>query len=286
MKSLPSVALRLALIVPLAVAALILTMTYIPVLGLPGEDDFSDRERRGWWIFRREGCASCHVLTLSSDPGGLVPDLRKTPRRSGDWHLAHLVDPRAILPGSPMPSSPHLSRPEVEAVIAFLERINRTSTPARAAMPEAIPPTRSDLPSYAAGRSIYGSFCVGCHGALGNGAGRVGHLLAPEPRDFTDAAWMNKQTASYLFSVIGDGKPETAMPGFREALSPLERALVLRYVQYFPDAVIKERMDFGFVAPDAEEPEGGGTPAPGETDEPLKARSGETAALAPSRSFE
>lgn len=75
----------------------------------------------------------------------------------------------------------------------------------------------------------------------------MGHLLSPEPRDFTDAIWMSKQTESYLFSVITDGKPNTAMAGFKDILGPQERALALHYIQYFADPVAKERMELAFA---------------------------------------
>ena len=61
----------------------------------------------------------------------------------------------------------------------------------------------------------------------------------------SDALWLSKQTESYLYSVVTDGKPNTAMPPFRDILSSEESALVLNYVQYFADPVAKERMELG-----------------------------------------
>ncbi len=58
---------------------------------------------------------------------------------------------------------------------------------------------------------------------------------------------MSKQAESYLFSVTTNGKPDTAMPPFKEILSLKERALVIRYVQFFADPVTRERMELGFV---------------------------------------
>ena len=45
---------------------------------------------------------------------------------------------------------------------------------------------------------MYGTYCAGCHREAGNGDGSVGHLFSPEPRDFTDAVRMSKQTDTYL----------------------------------------------------------------------------------------
>ncbi|MBI2998753.1 MAG: c-type cytochrome [Deltaproteobacteria bacterium] len=211
-------------------------------------------EEQGWKIFSREPCFSaCHVTSVAATApgslGGFVPDLRKTPRRAPDWYLAYFVNPREVLPYSPMPSFGYLSRDEMKALAAFLQRLNR-DVPApkpRPVPPEEIPRTAKDFASYAAGRKVFNTYCAGCHGEPGNGGGSVGHLLAPEPRDFTDAIWMSKQTESYLFSIITDGKPNTAMPGFKDILRPQERALALNYIQYFADPVSKERMELAFT---------------------------------------
>ncbi len=148
-----------------------------------------------------------------------------------------------------MASYGYLSSDEIAALIAFLQKLNvKTVAPSPERIsPEAIPETPGDLAGYDAGRTIYRTHCEGCHGEAGSGGGRVGHLLSPEPRDFTDAIWMSKQTEQYLFSVITNGKPNTAMPAFRDGLSPRERALTLRYVEYFADPVAKARMELGFI---------------------------------------
>lgn len=221
---------------------------------VPGDAPLTRLEERGWKIFSREPCFSaCHVTSVGATPPGsltgFVPDLRRTPRRTSDWYLAYFVDPRAVLPYSPMPSFAYLSRDEMRALAAFLQRLNH-DVPApklRPVAPGEIPRTAKDFASYQAGRNIFDTYCSGCHGESGNGGGSVGHLLTPEPRNFTDAIWMSKQTESYLFSVIANGKPNTAMPGFGDILTPMQRALVLRYIGYFADPVAKERMELRFT---------------------------------------
>lgn len=66
--------------------------------------------------------------------------------------------------------------------------------PSRSAAPEEIPKVPKDPKTYHAGALVYGTYCAGCHREAGNGDGSVGHLLSPEPRDFTDAVRMSKQT--------------------------------------------------------------------------------------------
>jgi hypothetical protein len=218
------------------------------------EPPLSALEEKGWKIFQREPCYStCHVATIAkssaSDWNGFIPDLRKTPRRTRDWYVAYFVHPRAVLPNSFMPSIAYLSSEEVDALVAFLQRLNRE---VKLPKPEpvasdAIPRVGKNFSTYKAGQAIYNTHCVGCHGDAGSGGGIIGHLLSPEPRDFTDAVWMSKQTESYLFSIIREGKPNTAMPGFKDILTAPERALVLRYLEYFADHVAKERVEVGLV---------------------------------------
>ncbi len=217
--------------------------------------DLTPLEEMGWKTFIQESCSSsCHVQTVGSIINkdaitGFVPDIRARPRRSRDWYLAYLINPRAVLPWSAMPSYGYLSNKELESLVAFLLRLHKGSvSPSPLAVsPKDIPETPRNLAGYHAGQNIYFIYCAGCHGQLGNGSGTVGHLLSPEPRDFTDGVWMNKQTESYLFSVATNGKPNTAMPPFNEILSAKERALVIRYIQYFADPVARERMELSFV---------------------------------------
>lgn len=221
------------------------------------ETGLTPLEERGWQVFERERClSSCHLYGIlfpaETRAPGTIPDLRKTPHRTRDWYLAYLIYPQAILPRSPMPPFTHLSGEDFEALVAFLQRINRdvvVPAPEPVSL-ETIPRTARDLAAYRGGREIYRFHCVGCHGNLGNGAGPVGHLLTPEPRDFTDVVWMSKQTDEYLFSVITNGKTDTAMTAFKDLLNAEERAQVLGYVRHFADPVSKERMEQGFVPPE------------------------------------
>ncbi len=224
------------------------------------EGGFTPLEEKGWKVFQREPCFStCHVQTMvlpvTKDWAGFVPDLRKTPRRTADWYMAYFVNPRAVLPNSFMPSVTYLPDDDIRALIAFLQRLNRQ---VKIVQPDPVP--SNEIPhvpktreAYRAGQGVFNTYCAGCHGTMGNGGGVVGHLLAPEPRDFTDAAWVTKQTDNYLFSVITNGKPNTAMPGFKDLLTPLERASVLRYVLYFSNPVLRERAEVGLMAQTGEE---------------------------------
>lgn len=237
----------------IAIAALIFLASCVPAPKAPMNP--STREEKGFQVFMREGCfSSCHVETIALDRpksiSGFVPDLRRTPRRTRDWYLAYFVNPRALLPYSPMPSYGYLSDDELEALVAFLQRLNREvlTPPVKLTLEEAVPDTPRNLTAYSAGRMLYRTYCAGCHGESGDGGGPMGHLLSPEPRDFTDVVWMSKQTELYLFSIATNGKPNTAMPAFKEILNPAGRAVVVRYVHYFADPVAQERMELSSLA--------------------------------------
>ncbi len=224
------------------------------------EPGLTTLQQQGQAVFTRERCVFCHPAS-SGEPVrrytyvdrlllGWVrpgPDLKdEATRRTDDWQLAHLLDPQAVVPNSPMPSARHLSDADLKALVAYLQRGEKKEE-RRVQLVDAaeIPPVVRSLETYHGGRELYRVNCAGCHGLEGNGAGPVGHLLNPEPRDFTDTAWMDKQTDLYLFSVIANGKPGTAMPGYRELLGNDELGKLLNYIRYYADATARQRMEEG-----------------------------------------
>lgn len=233
----------------------------------------SHREQRrrqlvtqGHTVFIRERCFYCHTVggkSLGKDRryrpwlasyrrkvllgwSQSAPDLvTQAGPRSDDWQLAHLLDPQAVSDGSAMPASDRLADRDTKALIAFLQRERRLGPPVprERVSPARIQAMRKSLENYRTGRRIYSRYCAGCHGDYGNGNGRIGHVLDPEPRDFNNTAWMQSKTDAYLFDKITNGKARTAMPVFADILTLRERALVLSYIRYFPDASARQRME-------------------------------------------
>jgi mono/diheme cytochrome c family protein len=78
------------------------------------------------------------------------------------------------------------------------------------------------------GREIYVHTCIRCYGIDGKGASDI--KLAPKPTDLTSPAVQDRTDAS-LFKRIHDGKTNTAMGAWSNALSDDEIWDVLAYVR-------------------------------------------------------
>lgn len=78
------------------------------------------------------------------------------------------------------------------------------------------------------GRVIYSTICIRCHGIDGKGEGPM--KFTPPVADLTSPAVQGKLDAR-LFKTVHDGKPNTAMGAWREALMDDEIWDALAYVR-------------------------------------------------------
>ena len=78
------------------------------------------------------------------------------------------------------------------------------------------------------GRVIFSTICVRCHGIDGKGGGQM--KFTPPVADLTSPAIQGKLDAR-LFKSVHDGKPNTAMGAWREALTDDEIWDALAYVR-------------------------------------------------------
>ena len=78
------------------------------------------------------------------------------------------------------------------------------------------------------GRVIYSTICARCHGIDGKGGGQL--KFTPPVADLTSPAIQGKLDAR-LFKSVHDGKPNTAMGAWREALTDDEIWDALAYVR-------------------------------------------------------
>jgi mono/diheme cytochrome c family protein len=91
----------------------------------------------------------------------------------------------------------------------------------------------------ARGKPLYRRYCVGCHGAKGDGQGDNAPYMDPRPRDFTTGTFKCRSTPTGtlpldndVFATIGRGIFASSMPSWK-ALTARERADLLAYVKDF-----------------------------------------------------
>ena len=174
-----------------------------------------------------------------SQEGGERPD---------DWHLAHFTNPRFTRPESIMPAFEFLGPENIRALIAYkqslgykmadarMERQRHWKAQAIAAyesgpdkniewlhswvpdgwqkLPNPYPTTNGGL---ARGKRIYESFCIGCHGPIGDGMGPAERFLYPPPLNFTILKGRGI-TGGILYYQIMNGITGTAMMYFKKDL--------------------------------------------------------------------
>jgi mono/diheme cytochrome c family protein len=109
----------------------------------------------------------------------------------------------------------------------------------RAAPSEALPPAFAgrtnprahDPAALAEGGVLFESNCTSCHGSQADGHGIAANGLVPPPANFRSSDVLPRHSDAYLFYRITDGKPGTAMPSFRGALSEEERWAVVAFLR-------------------------------------------------------
>jgi cbb3-type cytochrome oxidase subunit 1/mono/diheme cytochrome c family protein len=245
----------------------------------------SASEWRGREIYAREGCHHCHsqqVRFTEDDvrrfgPPSLAwegdddtphmwgtrrigPDLaRESGRKSRDWHLAHLWNPRHIVAESNMPGYSWLfdgaaARPKREALdlVDYLESLGRDARLTGLAAPKslsgmdpalesqsgmfcdcAIPRTPGAGPVWVVptdpgerdrfarrGALAFTRHCAGCHDAEGKGDGP--DVLIPRPRNLTEHRYSDRALSAALWS----GRPGSSMPGWSDLVPGDLRGLV------------------------------------------------------------
>jgi cytochrome c oxidase cbb3-type subunit I/II len=251
--------------------------------GLPA---LSESELRGRAVYGREGCLNCHSQLVRATTDDvrrfgppsqawetekefpqlwgtrrIGPDLaRESGKRSRDWHLTHLWNPRWVVPESNMPAHPWLFdgsplQPTSEALdlVAYLDSLGRDARLAgtldrgsgRKRDPReeesmgffcdcAIPLTAGPAVVFSTnlppdelerfrlrGAAVFVRHCGGCHGPGGKGDGPAAVSLLPMPRDLTRVHFSDPA----LSRVLWTGIPGSSMPGWHELPANELRAL-------------------------------------------------------------
>ncbi|WP_081823617.1 cbb3-type cytochrome c oxidase subunit I [Pseudacidobacterium ailaaui] len=235
----------------------------------------SAEEKHGEVLYGENGCAYCHTEQVRFTPADrwrfgrpteawetqeeypqmwgtrrIGPDLaRESGKRTKDWQLVHLYDPRYVVPDSVMPGYPWLfqggpDRPTKDALdlIAYVESLGRAAAQAakdeRAApaagnasvawMPMQVHDDTRNFPAeeLEEGRAVYLANCSGCHGADGRADSPGGRALRPVA--FNLRGFLLKPET--VWSALQNGVPGTAMPAWND-LPPAQFKAVGEYVQ-------------------------------------------------------
>jgi mono/diheme cytochrome c family protein len=77
---------------------------------------------------------------------------------------------------------------------------------------------------------LYHNYCSVCHGDKGDGKSRASNSLSPAPYDFTSAKAKSEQSRERIIAFVANGKPGTAMVGWKTQLNEREIAALADYV--------------------------------------------------------
>jgi cytochrome c oxidase cbb3-type subunit 2 len=177
------------------------------------------------------------------------PDLsQEGGEHPNDWHMAHYTNPRFTRPESLMPSFEFLGKEKIKALIAYKQSLGFKDADLRverqrfwkqkaieayqagpdkniewlhSKVPEPWRKLPNPYPTSEAGlkrgHRIYQSFCIGCHGPIGDGMGSAEPYLYPPPLNFTLLAGRGI-SGGILYYQIMNGITGTAMPYFKREL--------------------------------------------------------------------
>lgn len=226
---------------------------------------------RGRQIYVREGCFYCHTQFNRLQDRGYGPLVKagdyvyETPHQLGtartgpdltneglrfpaQWQKAHLVQPRAVKPGSIMPSFSYLSDGDMNDLVAYIETLGnmrkpenyveapdeyRTTTEAGRKLMARKNVDTNAVASANAGRGIYTQNCAACHGLQAEGNGPNSISLEKKPANFT-RPFYKQYPDEFWFYRVSEGVPGTRMPRFGEVLTEEQRWYLVAYLKTLP----------------------------------------------------
>jgi mono/diheme cytochrome c family protein len=94
-------------------------------------------------------------------------------------------------------------------------------------------PVKATPDSIAAGKKIYDTQCVNCHGEAGKGDGKMAASITtgPKPSDLTDNEWKHGSSDGEIFTLIKEGSKGTGMRGYGTKLKDDDLWNVVNYLR-------------------------------------------------------
>src|SRR5689334_3422174 len=152
----------------------------VPVVIPPGTENLKAGEQ----LIAERACTACHKLRDTD--GGIAPDLSYEGLiRDPEWLMDHFKNPRSRIADSIMPTF-RFPGDDFDHITTYLAGLK---TP---------PPAMSPADTYK-------GLCERCHGAKGDGEGKVAWYLDPAPRVFTKAAFMTSKPRDRFVRAIQEG---------------------------------------------------------------------------------
>jgi mono/diheme cytochrome c family protein len=189
-------------------------------------------------LYLTYGCVGCHGVTGGGGMGKPILDDQWI-FGSDDATLFKLI--RGEVPKQTMPNAigKVLTDQQIKQVILYVRSIYK-GDPSKINW-EVPPPVPEELlqgavstgDPIAAGRVLFMSACVPCHGEAGKGDGKAAAELNPKPRNLTDAGYMARLDDRYLYELISRGGVAVGkspqMPEF--GLSPQDIQNLIAFVR-------------------------------------------------------
>jgi mono/diheme cytochrome c family protein len=135
--------------------------------------------------------------------------------------------------------TPKPTAPDHDHAAAGQHEAGAHTHPAAAKLTNAV---KSTPESIAAGKKIYDTQCMNCHGESGKGDGKMAASITGEkPSDLTDASWKHGSSDGEIFTLIRDGSKGTGMRGFATKLKTDDIWNVVNYLRTLGPKPAKSR---------------------------------------------
>jgi cytochrome c oxidase cbb3-type subunit 2 len=235
----------------LAVAVVLMACAFGSIGSGPA---LSSAAERGRQVYVSEGCIHCHSQyvrpgtadekiwgpprdlksVLQGEPV-LIGNRRQGPdltyigsRRSEAWLREHFIDPRALVPDSPMPSYAHLFNDGRGGdLVTYLKQSGVGATAEVMARAAAWKP---GVASGDDGRALFASHCAVCHGDGGHGNGPLSGKFLRPPANLVKGSFLwttpGGELETRIARVIKFGITGTDMPGHEVMTDAQVNALV------------------------------------------------------------